>query len=281
MNPLSSHHRPRRQFLWEMGAGFAGLALTSLLEADGFFGKAQGAELPSDDPLRPKIPTIPTKAKSCIFLFMFGGPSQVDLFDYKPELQKRDGQTVENEFRRQAKSKATLQASRRTFKQHGQSGLWCSDAFPHLSQHMDKLAVVKSLYSDSFSHGSALLQMNSGRILQGHPSLGAWMNYGLGTMNQNLPGDGISISRSNCSFICAYSRCCSKYHEHEFRNFHRCKSWFVHCHHNGYTIADRFDRSPPSVRRLTLSRRNLVRRVRPRNGGQLPIYHLRIERFFP
>lgn len=188
MNPLSSHHRPRRQFLWEMGAGFTGLALTSLLEADGFFGNAQGAEVPSDNPLLPKIPTLPTKAKSCIFLFMFGGPSQVDLFDYKPELQKRDGQTVENEFRRQAKSKATLQASRRTFKQHGQSGLWCSDAFPHLSQHMDKLAVVKSLYSDSFSHGSALLQMNSGRILQGHPSVGAWMNYGLGTLNQNLPG---------------------------------------------------------------------------------------------
>jgi hypothetical protein len=112
----------------------------------------------------------------------------VDLFDYKPELQRRDGQTIDNEFRRNTKTRAVLQASRRTFRQHGQSGLWCSDAFPHLSRHMDKLAVVKSLYSDSFAHGSAVLQMNTGRILQGHPSLGAWLSYGLGTVNRNLPG---------------------------------------------------------------------------------------------
>ncbi len=189
MNPADHILRPRRQFLWEMGAGFAGLALTSLLEGEGFFGaRARAAELAASHPLRPKLPPLPTKAKSVIFLFMFGGPSQLDLFDYKPELQKRDGQTIDNEFRRHTKTKAVLQASRRTFKQHGQSGLWCSDAFPRLAQHMDKLAVVKSLYSDSFAHGSAVLQMNSGRIQQGHPSLGAWMSYGLGTLNQNLPG---------------------------------------------------------------------------------------------
>ena len=186
MNP-ADHQLPRRQFLWEAGAGFAGLALTGLLEGDGFFAKARAAELPRPSPLLPKAPHFPTKAKSVIFLFMFGGPSQVDLFDYKPELQKRDGQTIDNEFRRNTKTKAVLQASRRTFKQHGQSGLWCSDAFPNIARHMDKLAVVKSLYSDSFAHGSAVLQMNSGRILQGHPSLGAWLSYGLGTLNQNLP----------------------------------------------------------------------------------------------
>jgi hypothetical protein len=132
--------------------------------------------------------SIPSKAKSVIFLFMFGGPSQVDLFDYKPELQKRDGQTIQNEFRRGSKTQAVLQASRRTFAQHGQSGLWCSDAFPNIAKHMDKLAVVKSLTSDSFAHGSALLQINCGRILQGHPSLGSWITYGLGSENQNLPG---------------------------------------------------------------------------------------------
>jgi hypothetical protein len=131
---------------------------------------------------------IPSKAKSVIFLFMFGGPSQVDLFDYKPELQKRDGQSIQNEFRRGAKTQAVLQASRRMFAQHGQSGLWCSDAFPNIAKHMDKLAVVKSLTSDSFAHGSALLQINCGRILQGHPSLGSWITYGLGSENQNLPG---------------------------------------------------------------------------------------------
>ena len=189
MNPTNPF-QPRRQFLWEMGAGFAGLALTSMLEADGFFGRRTRAESTSlpQHPLEPKPPHRTTRAKSVIFLFMFGGPSQVDLFDYKPELQRRDGQTIDNEFRRNSKTRAVLQASRRTFRQHGQSGLWCSDAFPHLSKHMDKLAVVKSLYSDSFAHGSAVLQMNTGRILQGHPSLGAWLSYGLGTVNQNLPG---------------------------------------------------------------------------------------------
>lgn len=186
MNPSEHIFRPRRQFLWEMGAGFAGLALSSLLQSEGFF-SSHAASIPEGHALAPKTPHRPVKAKSCIFLFMFGGPSQLDLFDYKPELQKRDGQTIQNEFRRNTKTKATLQASRRTFSQRGQSGLWCSDAFPRIAQHMDKLAVIKSLYSDSFAHGSAVLQMNSGRILQGHPSLGAWMSYGLGTLNQNLP----------------------------------------------------------------------------------------------
>lgn len=177
----------RRQFLWEAGAGFTGIALASLLAGTGFgWGKAQAAGS-STNPFAPRPPHRPTRAKACIFLFMFGGPSQVDLFDYKPELQKRDGQTIDNEFRRNTRTRAVLQASRRTFAQHGQSGLWCSDAFPHIARHMDKLAVVKSLYSDSFAHGSAVLQMNTGRILQGHPSVGAWLSYGLGTPNQNLP----------------------------------------------------------------------------------------------
>jgi hypothetical protein len=188
MNPADHMIRPRRQFLWELGAGFGGLALTSLLDEDGFFAvQANAADLVVGDQQPSRIAHLPTRAKSCIFLFMFGGPSQVDLFDYKPELQRRDGQSIDNEFRRGTKTKATLQASRRTFQQHGESGHWCSDAFPNTARHIDKLAIVKSLYSDSFAHGSAVLQMNSGRILQGHPSVGAWINYGLGAMNRNLP----------------------------------------------------------------------------------------------
>jgi hypothetical protein len=112
----------------------------------------------------------------------------MDLFDFKPELQRRDGQKVPMEIRRGAVSDQKLLASRRKFKQCGQSGLWCSDALPMLSEHMDKLAVIKSLYCDSFAHGSAMLQMNSGRILQGHPAIGSWLTYGLGSENQNLPG---------------------------------------------------------------------------------------------
>jgi hypothetical protein len=184
----------RRQFLWQAGGGFTGLALSGMLEADGFpFGRAVAAKPEPGNPFAQRPPHRRVRAKSCIFLFMFGGPSQVDLFDYKPELQKRDGQSIDNEFRRNTKTKAVLQASRRTFAQHGQSGLWCSDAFPHIARHMDKLAVVKSLYSDSFAHGSAVLQMNTGRIIQGHPSVGAWLSYGLGTPNRNLPAHVVML----------------------------------------------------------------------------------------
>jgi hypothetical protein len=171
-----------------MGAGFAGLALTALLDQDGFFA-ARAAEAGVDlNPLRPKAPHFPGKAKACIFLFMYGGPSQMDLFDYKPELQKRDGQSVNLEIRRRDLRPSTLLASKRQFRQHGQSGLWCCDLLPHLSTQLDKLAVIKSLYADSFAHGSAMLQMNSGRIIQGYPSMGSWLAYGLGSLNQNLPG---------------------------------------------------------------------------------------------
>ena len=171
-----------------MGAGFTGLALAALLDQEGFFGSKAVAASPGSMPMTPRIAHLPVRAKSCIFLFMYGGPSQMDLFDYKPELQKRHGQTATLEQRRRNVAPGKLLGSKRTFKQYGQSGQWCSDALPHLSSQMDKLAVIKSLYSDSFAHGSAMLQMNSGRIIQGHPSLGSWFSSGLGSMNQNLPG---------------------------------------------------------------------------------------------
>ena len=172
----------RRQFLWQTGAGFAGVALAALLDGDGFFSRvAHAGALPKLTPRRSKV-------KSCIFLFMYGGPSQMDLFDYKPELEKNDGKTVNLEIRRNDVKPGTLLASKRTWAQYGESGLWCSDALPHIARQMDKLAIIKSLYADSFAHGSAMIQMNSGRVIQGHPSLGSWLHYGLGTLNQNLPG---------------------------------------------------------------------------------------------
>jgi len=178
----------RREFLWQMGAGFTGLALTALLDGDGFFTRQAAAATPEINPLQPRPANLPARAKSCIFLFMYGGPSQMDLFDYKPALQKRDGQTVNMEIRRRDVQSSKLLASRRTFQQHGQSGLWCCDLLPNLARQMDKLAVIKSLYADSFAHGSAMIQMNSGRIIQGYPSMGSWLSYGLGSLNQNLPG---------------------------------------------------------------------------------------------
>jgi hypothetical protein len=183
--------RTRREFLWETGAGFTGLALASILDKDGFFGSPAQAASPADlvfeSPLGPKVPHFAPKAKRCIFLFMYGGPSQMDLFDYKPELNKRHGQSIDVEWRNGVFKKMTLLGSKRTFKQYGQSGQWCSDALPLISGHMDKLAVIKSLHCDAFAHAAALVQMNSGRVLQGHPCLGSWMGYGLGTTNQNLP----------------------------------------------------------------------------------------------
>ena len=183
--------RTRREFLWEAGAGFTGLALSALLQGDGFFDRIARADGSVVDgalnPLAPKARHLARGAKACIFLYMYGGPSQMDLFDYKPELQKRDGQSVQMEIRRRSMQASTLLASRREFKQHGESGQWCSDALPELSKHMDKLAVIKSLYADSFAHGSANLQMNSGRVLQGFPAIGSWLSYGLGSENQNLP----------------------------------------------------------------------------------------------
>ncbi|HEX2747822.1 MAG TPA: DUF1501 domain-containing protein [Verrucomicrobiales bacterium] len=182
-SPRSLCAGTRREFLWQAGAGFAGGALSALLQGDGFFAKAEEAP-----PLAAKPPHRPVKVKSCIFLFMYGGPSQMDLFDYKPELQKRDGQTVNLELRRKDVKPGVLLGSKRQWARHGQSGLWVSDALPNIARHADKLAVIKSLYADSFAHGSAMIQMNSGRVIQGHPSMGSWIDYGLGTLNQNLPG---------------------------------------------------------------------------------------------
>jgi hypothetical protein len=163
------------------------LALTSLLDRDGFFARAAEPKAAAN-PLALKKPHFPAKAKHCIFLFLYGGPSHVDTFDYKPELQKRDGQTVELETRRHVVTKQKLLASKRKFARHGQSGQWCSDAFPNIARHMDELCVLKSLYADTFAHGSAMIQMNSGRVIQGSPSLGSWLTYGLGSENENLPG---------------------------------------------------------------------------------------------
>jgi hypothetical protein len=180
----------RREFLWESGAGFAGLALTALLEQDGFFGRHAAAAEPAAyrSPLAPKPPHFAARAKSVIFIFMYGGPSQVDTWDYKPELQRRDGQTVNIEIRRRSFQQNRLLASRQRFRQCGQSGQWCSAAFPLIGSHMDEICVIKSLFADTFAHGSAMIQMNTGRIIQGSPSLGSWLGYGLGTENQNLPG---------------------------------------------------------------------------------------------
>ncbi len=181
----------RREFVWEMGGGFAGLALSALLAEDGFFAKhARAAPLP-DHPLAVKKPHLATKVKSCIFLMMNGGPSQVDTFDPKPTLDKYAGQSLpaDKKFINSGGRKVGfLTPSFRKFQPGGKSGLPISDFFPEVRKHADKLAVIRSCHTDSHAHGSALVAMNTGKTFIGRPSLGSWATYGLGTENQNLPG---------------------------------------------------------------------------------------------
>lgn len=184
--------RTRREFLWQAGGGFAGTALTGLLAADGFFETPLvAAETGVKSPLSPQRPHFTPRAKSVIFLFMYGGPSQVDLWDPKPELVKRSGEVmpnVDNDPLFKVRNPGKLLGSTRKFTPSGQSGVPVSDLYPHLSRRIDDIAVIRSMYADSFAHGSGLLQMNTGFVRQGYPSCGSWINYGLGTLNQNLPG---------------------------------------------------------------------------------------------
>ena len=185
--------RTRREFLWEAGGGFTGLSLAELLGDDGFF---QQQAVAADGvtswagPLASKAAHHRPKAKHVIFLFMYGGPSQIDTFDYKPRMKGMDNKTVQvKTFGRGGhKSEGRIVEPRWGFEQYGECGKWVSDLFPHLAQHVDDIAFVHSMTADSPIHGSAMLMMNSGRILSGHPCLGSWVNYGLGTVNQDLPG---------------------------------------------------------------------------------------------
>ncbi len=133
----------------------------------------------------------PATAKSVIFLFMEGGPSHLDLFDPKPELNRLAGQPLPPSFKPvitpMGEGRSPLLASKRKWKQHGQSGIWVSDWLPHIATCVDDLAVIRSCWSNGLNHVGGVCQMNTGSMLAGRPSLGSWVSYGLGTENQNLP----------------------------------------------------------------------------------------------
>jgi hypothetical protein len=176
----------RRDALLRGGAGFGGVALSWLLAQGG-----RAAEGKPAGPLAAKPPHHPAKAKSVIFLFMEGGPSHIDLFDPKPALNKLHGQKLPGSFKTvilaMGENDAPLMGCDRTFKQHGQAGLWFSDWLPHMATRADDLAVVRSCWSDGINHSGGVCQMNTGSTLAGRPSLGSWVSYGLGTENANLP----------------------------------------------------------------------------------------------
>ena len=193
MLPLP-HHEPltnRRDILRRGGAGFGALALSALM-GDSPLMAALGDE--SGKPGVPQAAKLAHKtgrAKSVIFLFMEGGPSQLDLFDPKPLLRKLQGQSLPDSFgtviTAMGESRAPLLADKREWKQHGQSGLWISDWLPHTAQMADELCVIRSCVSNGINHAGGVCQMNTGSIFGGRPSLGSWVNYGLGTENRNLP----------------------------------------------------------------------------------------------
>jgi hypothetical protein len=186
--------RTRREFMWQAGGAFTSVALADLLMRDGFLQRQalafDGSTPLPTGPLATKAPPLPGRAKSVIFLFMYGGPSHVDTFDYKPELYKYDGQTIQVKTKGRGgdRNEGRIVGPKWNFRQHGECGAWVSDLFPHLATCVDDMAFIKSMYAESPIHGSAMLMMNSGKLLGGSPCMGSWVNYGLGTVNQNLPG---------------------------------------------------------------------------------------------
>jgi hypothetical protein len=172
----------RREFLSRAGTGFGMLALASLLKQD---------DLLAQDATRPRTPHFSPKAKSVIFLFMSGGPSHVDLFDYKPELDRLAGQPIPESFgmfkTRRAVAKNKLFPARWPFRRYGESGLEITSMLPNIGSMADDLCVLRGCYGDSVTHPESVYLMNTGSILMGRPSLGAWAAYGLGSENQDMP----------------------------------------------------------------------------------------------
>ena len=169
----------RREALQKVGTGFGMVGLANALA---------GAEPSFGASLDPKTPHFPAKAKQVIFLFLNGGPSQVDTFDPKPALKKYHGQPIPGDYPKAKQERGTLMQSPFSFRRYGQSGLEVSELFAKTAACIDDICVIRSMQTDLPAHPQAILQMNSGRIIPGFPSWGSWITYGLGSENRNLPG---------------------------------------------------------------------------------------------
>ena len=180
-----------------MGTGFGAVAFSALTQLD-VLAASKSRALDPLNPFAPREPQFRPRAKSVIFLFMVGGPSPVDTFDYKPELQRLNGKPVPESIRKAVAAtkfanvfhgcKDELMASPYKFSQHGKSGLWVSELLPEVAKHADELCLVHSLQSDSNNHAPASYQLHTGDIRPGKASLGSWVTYGLGSTNSDLPG---------------------------------------------------------------------------------------------
>ena len=192
----------RRHFLKESAMGLGALAMGALFGGCGSKSSANNVVFDPAHPLMPKLSPFPGKAKSVIYLHMAGAPSQLELFDYKPELMKMDGQDCPKsllEGKRFAfiRGVPKMLGPQANFAQHGQSGAWVSDHMPHLSTVVDELSFLKAVTTDQFNHAPAQLMVHTGSPRLGRPSLGSWVTYGLGTENQNLPGFVVLTSGGN------------------------------------------------------------------------------------
>src|SRR5262245_6006479 len=175
----------RRELLCRAGSGFGWLALSSMI------GRAAAGTSLGVHPLAPKPPPLRARAKSVIWIFANGGPSQVDTWDYKPELARRDGMTLEgfdNKTGFFQDAVGPLMKSPFAWRQYGESGAWVSELFPSLSRHVDKMAFIHSCWTQSNNHSPALFMMNTGVTRMGFPCVGSWVTYGLGSEADNLPG---------------------------------------------------------------------------------------------
>jgi len=185
-----AHHR--REFLTSSASGMGAAALASLLCDEGVYAQDQG-EQSSHPVLQVRPAHFAAKARRCIFVYAAGGPSQLDLFDPKPELIKRDGEQLPESYTKNVrfafiKKDAKLLGSKRTFSRHGECGMQLSDLFPHLSRHVDDMALVRTLHTEAFNHHPAQLMLRTGGPRFGRPSFGSWVLYGLGSESQSLPG---------------------------------------------------------------------------------------------
>jgi hypothetical protein len=193
MNTLTRPAMPsmsRRQLLRRAGLGFGMIGLAGMLADEGLLTSPAPAAQRPGNPLASKQPHFTAEAKSIIWLFMNGGPSQVDTWDYKPELEKRHGQELKGFDKNTGFFTANVGPVMKSpfkFAQHGQSGTWVSEIFPHMARHVDKMAFLYSCFTESNNHSPALFMVNTGMPKMGFPCLGSWVTYGLGTESHNLP----------------------------------------------------------------------------------------------
>src|SRR5437016_3773533 len=190
MNPLLE--QTRRHFFHDCALGLGSLALTSLLQ-----GARASSSPPPVNPLSPRQPHHPAKAKNVIYLFMAGGPSQLELFDYKPKLQELHGKPIPDSYLKNkrfafmdlfTKEVPKLLGTRRKFARHGRCGALVSECLPHLAGVVDDLTIVRSVVTNVFNHAPAKIFVNTGSPQFGRPSMGAWVTYGIGSESQSLPG---------------------------------------------------------------------------------------------